>query len=148
MKYANKVKITVFVKPEEDEAKIVGALRSIIPFNIEQQKVALKRSIAQGFNEKKIIIYELELKKESHTNAFLKRLNERLSEQQKDMLVLQDNRIDDECCFYMRLDKQKLLEGEYSLTDSGECYHIMMCVAAYPKKRECAKDVVRKIFIG
>jgi len=146
MKYANRVKISVFVKPEEDEARIAEAMRSLIPFNLEEQKLILKRSTVQGFSEKKIIIYELELEKESHTNAFLKSLNEKLDERQKDMLILQDNRLDDECCFYLRLDKQKLLDGEYQLTNSGECYHIKMCIAAYPKKRECAKDVVRKIF--
>ncbi len=147
MKFANRINISVFIKPEEDEARIAQALRSLLPFSLEEQKLSLKRSSVQGFSEKKIIICELELKKESHTNAFLKRLNEKLTEQQKDMLVLQDNRLDDECCFYLRLDKQRLLEGKYSLTDSGECYHIKMCIAAFPKKRECAKDVVRKIFM-
>ena len=146
MKLANKVKINVFVKPEEDEQKIVDALKQLLPFDLEKEKIELKRSSAQGFNERKIIIYDVVLEKENHTNNFLKFLKQKLNDSQKEMLVRQENRLDDDCCFYMRLDKQKLLNNEFYITDGGECFHITFCVAAFPKKKECAKEIVKKIF--
>jgi RNA-binding protein len=146
MKYANRIVLTVFAKPEEGEAKIKETLIRLVPFSLEEEKITLRRSSAQGFNEKKIILYEIALEKESHTNAFIRQLKEKLNDEQRDMLVRQENRLDEECCYYLRLDKQKLIDGQYWLTDSGDCFHMKFCIAAFPKKRECAKEVVKKIF--
>jgi len=146
MKLANKVKINVFVKPEEDEQKIVEALKQLLPFDLEKEKIMRKKSTVQGFDERKIIIYDITLQKENHTNTFLKFLKQKLNDEQREMLVRQENRLDDDCCFYMRLDKQKLLNNEFYVTDEGECFHITFCVAAFPKKKECAREVVKKMF--
>jgi RNA-binding protein len=146
MKLANRIKINVFVKPEEDEQKIVEALKSLLPFDLEKEKIILKKSTAQGFNERKIIIYDVVLEKESQTNTFLKFLKQKLNEEQRQLLVRQENRLDDDCCFYMRIDKQKLFNNELYITDEGECFHITFCVAAFPKKKECAREVVKRMF--
>ena len=62
------------------------------------------------------------------------------------MVVKQEDRLDEECNFFIRLDKEKLMNGECWITDSGDCYHIKISVAAFPKKKERAKQVVEQIF--
>ena len=146
MKLAHNIKINVFVKPEEDEEKLKNALLSIIPFDIKKEKVKLTRSIADGFDNRKIVILEIVIVKERLTNQFLNALIEKLSDKEKDLLVKQENRLDEECCFFIRLDKQKLLEDKIRITDAGECFHIAISVAAYPKKKENAREIVKNLF--
>ncbi|MFH0870156.1 MAG: RNA-binding domain-containing protein [archaeon] len=146
MKLVHNIKISVFVRQGEDEQLIREHLLKLVPFSLEEQKLTLKRRKAVGFGERIIIIYELDLEKERHTNAFLESLREKLGGQQRAMLVAQENRLDDELFFYLRLDKQRLHQGEYLLTDGGECYHIRLSIAAFPKKKEVALEAVRKIF--
>jgi len=146
MKLAHNIKISVFVKPEDDENAVKKHLLSLFPFDLAEEKIDLKKSSATGFGQRQIIIFEAELGKDRHINAFLKSLNEKFNEQQKSVLLGQDNRLDDECNFFFRLDKQKLLSNEYWITDRGDCYHIRISVAAFPKKKERAREVVKKIF--
>ena len=152
MKLAHNIKMTVFIKPEEDEQLLKDRLISLAPFSIEEgseenkEKIALKRTTARGFGQKQIIIYELVLEKEKHTNAFLKFFASKLDEPQKKMLVRQENRIDDKLDFFIRLDKESLLNNQYNITDCGECFHIRIALAAFPKKKEIAKAVVEMIF--
>ena len=146
MLLTNNIKISVFVKPEDDEPSVKKHLLALFPFNLEQERIALQRNKATGFNQREIIILEVDLQKERHTNAFLEFFKSRLNEQQKSMIVEQENRLDDDCNLFIRLDKEKLLAGECWITDSGDCYHIRMSIAAFPKKREKAKEVVERIF--
>ncbi len=146
MKLANIIKVSVFVKPEESEAPVKEAFLKLLPFNLEEEKIVLRRSKAKGFNQREIIIYEAELIKDRHINDFLKHLNSELDEQQRKMLVNQDNRLDDNLDFFIRLDKQCLINNSYNITDCGDCFHIKISIAAFPRKKECTLEVVRKIF--
>jgi len=146
MRLANNIRVNVFVKVEDDEAAVKKHLLALFPFDLEQEKIVLQRSKALGFNQREIIILEVELKKERHTNAFLSFLKEKLNEQQKSVLVKQENRLDDDCNFFIRLDKSKLLNNEYWITDSGDCYHIRISIAAFPKKKERARQVIEQMF--
>jgi RNA binding exosome subunit len=161
MKLANNIRVKVFIKttdksvesvsqdlqkPEEDEQAVKDKFLGLFPFSLEEEKVVLKRSKATGFNQKEIIIYEVELAKDKHTNAFLKFLNSKLDEQQRIMLIRQEDRLDEHLNFFLRLDKASLLQGQYQITDCGECFHIRISIAAFPRKRETALEVVKKIF--
>jgi RNA binding exosome subunit len=84
------------------------------------------------------------LQKEKHTNAFLNSLKQRLSDDQKQLLLRQsESRLDSELSFFIRLDKDRLLnENRFWITDSGNCFHIRMSIAAYPSNREAALKVI------
>lgn len=60
MKIAHQIKITVFSyeKHNEDENLALEKLLQLIPFNIKEEKIAFRKTEAQGFNEKKIVIFE------------------------------------------------------------------------------------------
>jgi hypothetical protein len=148
MRIANSIKITVFVKEEEKEEKIRGALLDLFPFDMGEEKVELKQSVATGFNEKKIKLFEIRLTKDKHINLFLEYLQNKLSKETKELIQKQaESRTDDGCSFFLRFSKDKLInEKEFWLTDQGNCFHIRINIAAFPKKKEKALSIINKIF--
>jgi len=148
MKLLNNALLSVFVKAGEDENKITEKLKSFVPLDFEEEKLAVKRQTAEGFEDKKMVILEIELEREKHTNAFLKELDSKLESGQKELLIRQaESRLDGEFNFFMRLDKDRLLdENKYWVTDSGNCFHIKMNIACFPRKRDVALGIIQNIF--
>lgn len=144
MKAAHNITIRVFAKEWEDAEKIKEGLFRLIP--VEKEKLKINETAAEGFEDKKISIFEVKLEKERHVKIFFDSLLQKLGDKQKDLLIRQlDSRTDEECNFFIRLDKEKLLNGEYQITDSGECYHIKIAAAAYPAKKETAKKAIEQM---
>jgi len=138
MKTANLVSFRVFSNPYEDADKIKSGLLGLLGYSEEQlkdEKIKFSKIKAKGFSEKTIIIFEAVLEKNRHCNLFLKRLIKNLSEKDKKSLLKQTNRLDDNLNFYIRLDKEELMKGNYVLTDIGSCYHIKISVAAFRKEK-------------
>lgn len=148
MKYAHLIKIDVFSKEGEDENAIIKRLLSLIPFDIEEQKIKLEKSKAEGFGDKSINIFEITLAKDSHINQFLKNLKEKLADEQKELILKQaESRLDQDFDFFLRFDKEKLInEDKLWLTDSGNCFHIKISIAAFPRKRENGLEMIKEIF--
>jgi RNA binding exosome subunit len=149
MRYLKSVTLSVFAKSsEEDAAKVKEALVALVPLDFGEEKIAVKEETATGFNEQPIKVYTITLEKESHTNAFLKHLLNRLTKEQKDILISQrESRLDNDLNFFIRLDKDKWMnEQAVEITDSGRCFHIRMLLAAYPARRPDALVLVEKIF--
>jgi len=147
MKAVHKAVITVFAKKEENESKIKQALISLVPLNLEKEKIKVKQQTATGFRDKQIRIFKIELEKTRHANEFVKSLVSKLKPEQKEMLLRQaESRLDEEFNFFIRLDKEKLLENnELYVTDRGNCYHISLSIAAFPSKREKALETIEKL---
>ena len=81
---------------------------------------------------------------------FLNNLVENLDEEQRKLILSQlESRLDDNLDFFLRFDKEEYLKNnKLKLTDSGNCFHIEMSIAAFPKKREIGMEIVKKIFGG
>jgi len=146
MKLLNSVLLSVFVREGENE--IIEKLKSFIPLDFEKEKISIKRQTAEGFDDKRIIILEIEIEKEKHTNVFLKELDSRLENKQRELLSRQaESRLDEEFNFFIRFDKEKLLnEGKLWITDSGSCFHVKMNIACFPRKRDIALGIIQNIF--
>jgi len=146
MKYAHNIEMRVFCKEDDNEELIIEKIKNLFPFDFEKEKVEFKSKISYGFEDKKINILTVFVKKERHTTSVLKNLMKNLDQEQKDLLLKQlDSRLDETLHFYFRLDKDKLLNDEYLITDSGNCFHFKISVAAYPHKRDVAEKIVREI---
>ncbi len=146
MKYANSVQIRVFAKEGEDAEKIMQGLKEIAPFDYGAEKIQFEIRAATGFNEARIKIYNIKLEKERHTKKFLENLIGKLSSEQKQLLLRQkESRLDNELDFFIRLDKEKLINNEYWITDSGNCYHTTISIAAFPRNREVALNIIEKM---
>jgi hypothetical protein len=149
MKTAHNVMITVFSNEGEDSEKIKEGLIKLAALNLEKEKIKIEQEKAEGVLGSRIDIFRINLEKERHVNSFLENLFFKLSQQQKELIIKQiETRVDDECRFFLRLDKDKLLEGQYWVTDKGNCFHIKISIAAYPAKKEKAVEIVRKLILG
>ena len=147
MMLAHYIELRVFCNPEDSKESVYKKLLFFLPFDLDKEKVHVKQKNAVGFKERKIVIMNVELKKQRHINQFLKNLAENLSNEQKELILKQvEARVDERLCLYMRFDKDKLVkENTLWLTDKGSCYHLKIVLAAFPKKKEKALEVVSEI---
>lgn len=148
MKQANNVNIRVFCKPDEDKQKIREGIKKIIGITDEElkkHKQEIKETVAKGFEEK-ITILEAFIEKNKLLNQVLKTLNEELTDQDKERLISQENRLDENLDFYLRLSKPLIIKNSFELTDSGDCYHIKINIASFPKNKETAQQKIKEIF--
>ena len=49
-----------------------------------------------------------------------------------------EDRVDDDCILYMRLDKQKAVQGNYEISHTGDVISITAKIVAHPAKKEIA----------
>jgi RNA binding exosome subunit len=141
---AHSIHLSVFSYPEDDYEKIYAGFVSLLPFDLEKEKLKLDKQSAEGFNDRKIIVLKLDLIKQKHINEFLTSIAKRLSEDQRKLIAEQkESRVDEEVYFFMRFDKEKIIdEQKLWLTDKGNCYHIKMSLAAFPRKKETGLKLI------
>ena len=138
------VKVRVFAHEGED---VLDGLFRLFPFSLDDEKILVKRKEARGFEEKRITIYEVALEKKRHIEAFLEYLLNNLTSAQRDLLLKQaDSRLDEKLVFYVRLDKKAWQQGQFKLTDKGDCFHLSFFVTTYPRNRAKALAVIENIF--
>lgn len=144
---AHSVAIRVFCGEEENESEIVNGLKSLLPFDLEKEKIAVQKQTAFGFSDRRITIFEVTLAKNRHVKAFLDNLLPKISSTDKQMLLRQlDSRVDDNANFFVRFDKETLAKhNELLVTDGGNCYHVRIKMAAYPSNKETAIKLLRKL---
>ena len=146
MKYVHNIEMRVFCKEEDNKELILKKIKELFPIDFEKEKINLKRKTSYGFEDKKIIVFTIVVNKQRHTKVVLNNLMKNLSKEQKELLLKQlDSRLDESLHFYLRLDKDKLLNKEYWITDSGNCFHFKMAIAAYPHDMDIAKEILKEI---
>jgi RNA binding exosome subunit len=146
--YLHTACLRVFAKEDEDFDKIRKRFLEFFPFDLDEEKIGLKEQTAIGFKEKKIKILEAILSRKRHLKKFLEHMLNRLTKEHKELLIRQkESRLDEDLEFFIRFDKDKMIEsGEYFITDSGNCFHLKLSIAAFPAKREKALAIIDKIF--
>ena len=147
MKFIHNLKVSVFCNEGENEIRIKKALLSLFPFELEKEKVKVDRIAAKGAKDNIIVILDVYLNRERLVNLFVKELVEKLTKEQKELLILQlATRIDDECNFFIRLDKDKLIkDNKMVITDKGSCFHMKFTAAAYPVNKYNAMKTVKQM---
>lgn len=148
MKHAHLVRLRVFSHENEDSERLLEAFLKFFPFSLEEKKVKLGKTDATGFNEFRILIFEAVLTKTNLINQFLDFVIGRLDEDQKQTIIVQaESRLDENLDFFVRFDKDEWVKnGKLDLTDSGNCFHVKISIAAFPKKREIALNAVKELF--
>ena len=148
MKRIHNIEISVFAREEENNLDSVREkLIELVGVDPEKEKIAFEESNDLGAKDNKIEILKIRLEKERNVNKFISDMIYKFNDEQKEMIMNQlDSRVDDKCNFFIRLDREKLLGGEYWITDSGDCFHIKILVAAYPAKKEKAIEILKSLF--
>lgn len=145
--YFHKACIRVFAKEGEDYGKIRQRLLSFFPFDLESEKIEVEQHTVSGFKDREIRTYEVCISKKRHLKLFFEHLSGKLGNQKEILTKQKESRLDEEQKFYIRFDKAKLIENnEYIITDSGNCFHMTLSIAAFPAKRETALAIIDKIF--
>ena len=148
MKFAHSIKLNAFSYENENSEIILDSFLKFFPFNLEENKVELKKTNAQGFNQSTITIFEVILTKINLINQFLDFILDNLNENQKQTIIKQmESRLDENLDFFVRFDNDEWIQNnKLELTDSGKCFHLKISVAAFPRKREAALKIVRELF--
>ena len=147
MKIAHNLVFSVFEKEEDNRDSVERVFHSFLPLDFEKEKIMIIRKEASTVESGDITIVELVLSKERHIRVFINALRSRLSNEQKTLLLRQArSRLDSQFNFYMRLDKKSLLEGVSMITDEGNCFHLKINLALFPKGMDAAKKLLEEIF--
>lgn len=103
-------------------------------------EVEVEGTALEGHHKNPIVLMRAELKKGGEIQRFWKRL----AEESPDTIALLrdqlDDRLDDSGTFYFRLHKQDAYLGDLTLTPSDDAIQVAAKVAAYPAKREVARE--------
>lgn len=147
MEIAHSAAIRVFCGEKENESEVMNGLKSLLPFDLEKEKITIQKQAAFGFSDKRINIFEVTLAKKRHVKAFLDGLLPRISGTDRQMLLRQlDSRVDNDANFFVRFEKETLAKrNELLVTDSGNCYHVKIKIAAYPSTKETAVRIMEVV---
>ena len=91
--------------------------------------------ISESEHGNQMLILQHMITKQRDMDALFKRLGPELLQNFLDDM---ENRIDDDCVFYTRLDKQKAVQGIYAVAHHGDVISITGKVASNPAKKEVA----------
>ena len=96
--------------------------------------------VSESEHGNQMLILQHMITKQRDMDALFQRLGKDLLQNFLDDM---ENRIDDDCVFYMRLDKQKAVCGEYEISHGGDVISITAKIMAHPAKKEVALNVMR-----
>ena len=122
------VDLRTFCYATEDEKRVEAALRTFLP-----EDAAVDRKETEGHNGDRILILSTRLERANEVRHVLSRLAK--IDDFEGLLAELDQRIDDNCAFFLQLDKQAAYSGDVTL---GDGLMLRGKVEAYPADRERA----------
>ena len=130
------VDLRAFCYATEDDQRVEAALRTFLPEDVE-----LDRAESAGHHGDRILVVSARVERADEMRHVLDRLAEL---DDVDSVVDElDERVDDNCAFYLTLDKQAAFNGEIR---RGDGITFRSKVEAYPAKREKAVANARELF--
>jgi len=128
------IDLRAFCYVTEDEQRVENALRQLVPAEFE-----LDRAESEGHYGDPILVLSARVESEAGMQAVLDGLRA-LPEEGRDTLDAElDERVNEDCSFFVSLNKQAAAAGEVRL---GEGISLRAKVEAYPAKRESAIEAI------
>ncbi|PSP90136.1 hypothetical protein BRC90_02490 [Halobacteriales archaeon QS_4_69_34] len=128
------VDLRAFCHTTEDEARVERALRTYLP-----EDFGIERAETEGFHGDRIVVLSARVESADGIRAILAELAG-LGDADRVRAEL-DERIDENCSLFVRLDKQAALRGEVAL---GEGIELRGKVEAYPATKDAAVENARE----
>ncbi|GAA0507156.1 hypothetical protein SAMN04488066_101274 [Halorubrum aquaticum] len=128
------VDLRAFSYATEDEKRVEEALRSLLPEDAELDRVE-----NVGHHGDRIVVLSARIERADGMRHVLDRIAE-LDDLDRVLEEL-DQRVDDNCALFMRLDKQAAFRGDVRL---GPGITVRAKVEAYPAKKEAAVENARE----
>jgi RNA binding exosome subunit len=130
------VDVRAFAYATEDEQRVERALRHYLPEDTE-----VERATSEGHHGDRIVVLSARLENADDVRHVLSKV---ASLQDLDRVIAElDDRVTENCEFYLHLDKQAAFGGE---TERGTGITFRAKVEAYPAKREAAIENARETF--
>lgn len=129
------IDLRAFCYATEDEKAVERALRTFLPEDTE-----LERDEIEGFHGDRILILSARLERADEMRYVRDKLRGMDEREFEKLLSELDQRVDEDCTFFVRLDKQAAFRGDVEL---GEGITLRSKVEAYPAKKETAVENVR-----
>jgi RNA binding exosome subunit len=130
------VDLRTFCYATEDDERVEAALRTFLPEDVD-----LDRAVSEGHHGDRILVFSARVERADEMRYVLDRLAE-LDDLAAVVEELQD-RVDDNCAFYLTLDKQAAFRGEI---ERGDGITFRSKVEAYPAKKPSAVENAREVF--
>jgi hypothetical protein len=127
------VDLRTFCYATEDEKRVEAALRTFLPEEYEIERVT-----NTGFHGDRIVVLSARVENADDVRHVLSKVAE-LPDIERVLDEL-DDRVDDNCSLFLRLDKQAAFGGEARL---GQGLTLRAKVEAYPAKHEAAVENAR-----
>jgi hypothetical protein len=128
------VDLRTFAYATEDEKRVEQALREFLPGECE-----LERETTTGFHGDRIVVLSARVERADEVRHVLSRLA--ALPDVDAVLADLDERVDEDCSLFLRLDKQAAFGGDVRL---GTGISLRAKVEAYPAKREAAVENARE----
>lgn len=95
--------------------------------------------ISEGLHNNPLTVIDANLTKNKEYATLFNNLGKMVVEQILDDL---EGRIDDDCVFYIRFDKQKAVCGEYEISHGGDVISLTAKIMSHPARKEVAIGVI------
>jgi RNA binding exosome subunit len=128
------VDLRTFCYATEDEKRVRAALRTFLP-----EETDVEREETEGHHGDRILVLSARLERADEIRHVLSRLAE--IEDFEGLVAELDDRIDDNCAFFLGLDKQAAYSGRVTL---GDGLMLRGKVEAYPAERERAIETAEE----
>lgn len=135
-KLVHSITLNVFEKYVENIPAILNVFHRLLPLDFENNHIQIDHKQLEGFSG---TIHSLTL--QTTTNRLNMLLLDTLFTQttKEDRALLemqQESRLNNEGCFFIRFDKHSLLQNILLITESSDCFHLKIKLAAYPAIKE------------
>ncbi len=122
--------LRAFCYVTEDDKRVEDALRTFLPDEFEIQRVE-----SEGHHGDRILVLSARVEKANQMQAVLDSLGDLADEELARVQNELDERVNENCAFFLTLDKQAAYNGGVAL---GDGITLRGKVEAYPAKRESA----------
>ncbi|MFT4921873.1 MAG: RNA binding exosome subunit [Haloarculaceae archaeon] len=129
------VDLRAFCYVTEDDQRVEDALRTFLPEDVD-----LSRAESEGHHGDRIVVISARVENADHVRTILERVGDLGAEELDRVRDELDERVNENCSFFVTFDKQAAFNGEVRL---GDGITLRGKVEAYPAKKESAIENVR-----
>ena len=128
--------LRAFCYATEDEPRVEAALRTLLP-----AEFPIERSMTEGHHGDRIVVLEARVERADEVRTVLDRILETATVAELEGTLT--DRMDEDCAFFVRLDKQAAYRGSARL---GQGIQLRGKVESYPASREAAIENLATYF--
>lgn len=123
------LRVNVFCYATESEELIHDSMAELLGTD------EFECDIADSEHGNRILVFNIEVSKQKDVVPIFIRLGREMVDEIRNSL---EEQVDDDCVFYLRLNKQELVQGRYRIAHHGDVLSITGKVASHPARKEIA----------